>query len=407
MTILEHPEARAILADAVFTPAQVAALAGRLADFLPRFLAHFQRSEQRANAEAIWQGKLSGLSRKTCEPIAHALGLRRESLQDFLGSSPWRDRPLLDELRAHVAEAWPDPDAVFVGDGTAFPKKGDHSCGVKRQHCGRLGKVENCQVGIFLAYSCARGHTLLDHDLFLPPGWAGDTERRKAGGVPDEVSYRETWEILLDQLRRNRGLPHAWFTCDSEFGRVNAFRAALRDLGERFVVHVREDLRVRDELAVPPPRQGNTGRFPVAPTVNACDWAAALPAGSWCRVRVRDGEKGPMDVEATSTLVRTFEGTRVGPVERLVVYRTTGGAEARAWYCLSNSDSSVPLEDVVRAAATRHRVEECFHDAKSEVGMGHYEVRSWRGWHHQMTMSVLAVWFLALETSLVKKKLRR
>src|SRR5579859_2203550 len=195
MTLLEHPDAQALLADAVLAPEQLEGLAAQVEPFLARYLPLFRRSEQRDNARLILLGKLTALSRKTCEPIAHHFGVRRENLQDFVGSSPWADRPVLDELHRHVAEAWGDPHGVLFGDGSGFPKKGEHSCGVKRQYCGRLGKVDNCQVGIFLGYACRDGHALLEHRLFLPPEWAADPERRAKAGVPEGVAYREGWEI--------------------------------------------------------------------------------------------------------------------------------------------------------------------------------------------------------------------
>jgi len=407
MTILEHPAAQALLDDAVLSPEQVEELAGQIEPFLGRYFPLFQRSEQRDNARLILTGKLSSLSRKTCEPIAHHFGVRRENLQDFVGSSPWRDRPVLDELHRHVTAAWGDPQGVLTGDGSGFPKKGEHSCGVKRQYCGRLGKVENCQVGIFLGYSCRQGHTLLEHRLFLPPEWADDPGRRAKAGVPEEVVYKEMWEILLDELDLCRGVPHAWFTCDSEFGRVNEFRSGLRRRKERYVVEVRDDLRIRDLRERPPQRRGTTGRFPVAPTRSAQEWAGLQPAAAWQQYELRGGEKGPLRVEAAQAQVLTFEGTAAGPQERLVVIRTIGAEEARTWYCLSDAPEEVPLREVVRAHAQRYWQEASFKEGKSEVGLGEYEVRGWVGWHHHMTLSLLALWFLGLGRSREAEKTPR
>jgi SRSO17 transposase len=406
MTILNHPEAQALLNDAVLAPEQALTFAQRLLPFLERYSPLFQRSEQRDHALTLLQGKLSNLSRKTNEPIAHAFGLGREGLQDFVGSSPWEDRPLRDALRQHVHEVWDDPDGVLTGDGCDFPKKGDQSCGVKRQHCGRLGKVENCQAGIFLGYACQAGHTLLDADLFLPPEWADDAERRAKTKVPSEVVYKEKWEILLDQLDRAKDLPHAWFTCDAEYGRVNAFRQGLRQRRERYVVDVRADLRMRDLRATPPARKGRTGRIPsVPPTLQAQQWAGQQPASAWQRILLRDGEKGPLVVEAVETWVETFEEhTRVGPEERLCVIRTVDNPEPKTWYTLSDAPEEVALSQVVRAHGQRHWQEAGHKEGKSEVGLGQYEVRSWVGWHHHMTLSLLALWFLESERAVGQKK---
>jgi SRSO17 transposase len=397
MTLLEHPDAQDLLEDAVLTPEQMEGLAASIEPFLTRYFPHFQRSEQRDNARRILMGKLSTLSRKTCEPIAHSLGVRRENLQDFVGSSPWDDRLILDELHRHVAQAWDDTQGVLIGDGSGFPKKGVYSCGVKRQYCGRLGKVDNCQVGIFVGYACGHGHTLLEHRLFLPPEWASDPDKRAKAGVPEEVVYQETWEILLDELDRCRDVPHAWFTCDSEFGRVNALRAGLRQRGERYVVEVRDDLRIRDLRERPPQRHGTTGRFPVAPTRSAKEWADGQPAGAWRAFEIRGGEKGPLLVEAVETSVLTFEDTAIGARERLVVIRTVAADEARTWYCLSDAPQEVALGEVVLAHGQRYWVEASFEEGKGEVGLDEYEVRGWVGWHHHMTLSLLALWFLGLE----------
>ncbi len=407
MAILEHPDAQALLEDATLTVEQLEELAGRIQPFLGRYLPCFQRTEQRENARTILQGKLSSLSRKTCEPIAHFFGARREVLQDFVGSSPWEDRLVLDCLRDHVVEIWAEPAGVLIGDGSGFPKKGDHSCGVKRQYCGRLGKVDNCQIGIFLGYACRRGQVLLDHRLFLPKEWAEDAKRRKKAGVPKEVVYQETWEILHGQIKAHKHVPHAWVVTDAEFGRVNAFRAALREDGERYVVDVRSDLRIRDLRQAPPERNGSTGRFPVVPQTTAERWAATKEATAWEQFKIRPGEKRPLRVEATQTQVLTFEDNRVGPEERLVVIRTVDNPEAKTWYCLSNAAEEVPLREVVRGHGQRFWEEANFKEGKSEVGLDEYEVRGWRGWHHHMTLSLLALWFLASERDVVKKKRQR
>jgi SRSO17 transposase len=404
MTILDTPPAQDLLADAVFAAQDIADLANRLDPFLARYLPLFQRSEQRHHARHILQGKLSHLSRKTAEPIAHLFGLRRETLQDFVGSSPWRDDLLLEALRQHVCEAWGDPDGVLLGDGSGFPKKGEGSCGVKRQYCGRLGKVENCQVGIFLAYACRHGRTLLEHRLFLPPEWANDQDRRQQGKIPSEVTYREGWELLLEQVDRCRDVPHRWFVCDAEFGKVYAFRQGLRQRGERYAVEVRHDQSIRD-LHQQRTRRSNHGPAPLPPFEAVSAWAARQPATAWQRFEIRGGEKGPLVVEAVQTLAaQTRDEQRVGASERVLVIRTAGHQEAHTWYVFSNAEAEIPLAEVVWAHAQRYWEEANFQQAKSEVGMGHYEVRSWVGWHHHMTLTLLALWFIVAQTAELEKK---
>jgi SRSO17 transposase len=397
MTILEHPKAQALLRDAVLTTQQVERLAFRIEPFLQRYYPLFQRSEQRTNARHLLEGKLSALTRKTAEPIAHQAGVRREVLQDFLGVSPWDDDLVLTELRCHVRAAWNDPQGVLLGDGSGFPKKGTHSCGVKRPYCGRLGKIENSQLGIFLGYACRHGHALLDHRLFLPREWADNAERRTQTGVPEEVVYQETWEILLSQVDRCRDVPHSWVVADAEFGKVYAFRQGLRRRQERYVVDVRNDTQVRDLCAVPPQRRGQHGRHPLPPWQSIQAWATGQPPASWTRFEIRGGEKGPLLVEAAQTRAQTRDGRKVGAEERVVVIRTVNNPEAKTWHTLSNADDATTLVAVVWAHAQRYWEEASFREGKGEVGLDEYEVRGWRGWHHHMTMSLLALWFLALE----------
>jgi SRSO17 transposase len=397
MTILKHPEAVALLNDAVLTIEQVQEISTRIEPFLLRYLPLFQRVEQRTNALHLLEGKLSSLSRKTAEPIAHKVGVRREVLQDFLGISPWSDAALLTELRHHVAEVWNDPDGVLTGDGSGFAKKGTHSCGVKRQYCGRLGKVENCQIGLFLGYACRFGHTLLTDRLFLPKEWANDPQRREQTGVPEDVVYKETWEIFLDQVDECKDVPHAWVTADAEFGRVYRCRQGLRDRLERYVVDARNDMLIRDLCAMPPERQGSRGRHRKQPWQSMQAWTDSQEANAWTKFEIRAGEKRPLQVEAVQTQVQTRDKQRVGAEERLVVIRTVNNPEPKIWYTLSNAEKSVPLAEVVKAHAQRYWEEATLKEGKSEIGLGDYEVRGWRGWHHHMTMSLLALWFLGME----------
>jgi SRSO17 transposase len=395
-TILQHPEAEALLGAAAVTPALVNACSRRLHAFLPRYLSLFKRSEQRDNATLILEGKLSGLDRKTSEPIAHQAGVHRKPLQAFVGSGPWDDEAVMAELRSHVQQEWADPGAVLVIDGSAFPKKGTHSCGVARQWCGRLGKVDNCQVGVFLVYACRRGHAPLDRRLYLPQEWADDADRREECHVPEGVHFQQRWRISLDLLDRCRGIPHAWVTADDEFGRASEFRAELREREERYILDVPCNTLVRDLEARPPRRKRKRGRKPKVPFGRADEWAKRQPASRWRRMLVRAGEKGPLEVEAMAVRVQTREDGRVGPEERLVVTRTVE-EKPKTSYHLSNAEGGVRLEELVRGRSERHRAEQVFEEGNGEVGLDHYEVRSWVGWLHHVTLSLLALWFLALE----------
>jgi SRSO17 transposase len=397
MSLLEHPEAQTLLNDAIVSPDTVRDCTDRLTGFLRRYLPKFYRTEQRENATLVIRGLLSGLERKTCEPIAIEAGLPRKPIQFFVGAGKWDDEAVMTELRLHVREELAEPEGVVVIDPSAFPKKGTESCGVDRQWCGRLGKVDNCQVGVFLAYAAKAGYAPLDRQLYLPEEWANDGVRREKCHVPPEVKSREKWRIALDLLDRSLpGLPHGWIVGDDELGRAAEFRAALRQRPERYVLDVPCNTTVRDlERRRPPRKQAGVGRKRAVPFQRADVWAARQPESRWERITVRDGEKGPLVVDALSVRVRAKQDGRIGPEERLVVIRPVG--ESRIDYALSNAGAEVSLAEVVGAQRQRHRIEEVFEAGNGEAGLDHYEVRSWVGWHHHMTLSLVALWFLCLE----------
>src|SRR3954454_9959209 len=289
MSLLEHPEAQAILADAVVTPEQVRGCRDRITDFLQRYLPRFYRAEQRTHATLVIRGLLSGLPRKTCEPIAVEAGVHRKPVQNFVGSGGWDDEAVMAELRGHVREVLADPQAILILDPSGFPKSGGESCGVARQWCGRLGKQDNCQLGVFLAYAAPGGYAPLDRRLYLPRDWADDPARRAKCHVPEEVEFREGWRIPAELIERaGPGLPHAWVVGDDEFGRPAQFRAWLRAHAERYVLDVPSDTVVRDlECAPPPSRRPGHGRPRAVPFRRVDAWEAAQPAGRWTRLTIR------------------------------------------------------------------------------------------------------------------------
>jgi SRSO17 transposase len=392
MSLLDDPIAQALLADAEVSAVQVAGCRRSLESFLQRYLPRFYRVEQRELALVVLQGKLSNLERKTCEPIAYQAGRHRKPVQQFVGTGCWDDESVMAELRQHVAQELADPDAVLVLDPSGFPKSRTESCGVQRQWCGRLGKIENCQIGVFLAYVSSAGQALVDRRLYLPKEWAEDSARRKKTHVPASVQFQESWRISLDLLDRSGAeLPFAWVAGDDELGRCAAFRAELRRRRLQYVLDVPCNTLMRDleETATDGHRR--------PPWRRADSWVQTQPRSRWRKVNLGAGSKGPKRVWALEAWVQTKdEEGRVGRRERLVVIRTVD-QEPRCWYTLSNASAEVPLVKVVEVHSRRHGVEELFGAGKGEVGLDHYEVRSWVGWHHHMTLSVLALWFLQLE----------
>jgi SRSO17 transposase len=390
MALLNRPEAQPLLADATLTAAAVRGCLDHLTQFLRRYLPLFYRKEQRDLATLVLRGRLSGLERKTSEPIAYLAGHTRKPVQHFVGAGRWDDEAVLAELRGHVAEELGDPDGVLILDSSGFPKKGAESCGVARQWCGRLGKVDNCQVGVFLSYAAEGGHAPLDRRLFLPQERAADRKHRRKTHVPAAVSYQEKWRIGLDLLGRSGpAVPHAWVTGDDEFGRATAFRAQLRHRRERYVLDVPANTLVREVVVRP------DGKRP--PFERADAWAARQPASRWKALTLRGGTKGPLKVRALKRRVQTKDNDgHVGPSETLTVLRSVG-AEPQTWYTVSNAGRRERRATLARVHSERHRVEEVLQEGKGEVGLAHYEVRSWVGWHHHMTLALLALWFLTLE----------
>lgn len=362
----------------------------RMKGFLEPFAANLVRIEQRNNLEVCIRGRISTLERRTLEPIAKAHGLPRRPIQRFVGDGPWDWRPMIGELRAQIVEHLGHEDAVLTVDPSCFPKKGEDSVGVARQWCGRLGKVESCQKGVYLSYASPRGFALVDFGLYLPREWAEDAGRRARCDVPKDVEFRTCQQLAEHLVLTASSMPHSWLTADDEFGRDGEFRRALRFYGERYLLDVPSNLRV-----VP---CGRGTRGAAAPPVTLKEWTDAQDKRTWAQFVVRDGQKGPIRVRAAavSVLTRNSHEDEFRERERLVVIQEMGGRRERR-YCLTNAGDEVLLETLARVAASRHHIEEALETAKGDVGLGQYEVRSWIGWHHHMVIALIAAWFLTIE----------
>src|SRR5271167_3851570 len=291
-----------LLEDAEIPPGLLRGILPRLEHFLEPYVEELLSPEQQTNARHYVQGLLSDLDSKDAESIAYLHDRERQGLQKFIGQAPWDHGPLLSVLTRQVAAELGEPDGVLVFDPSSFPKKGTESVGVQRQWCGRLGKKENCQVGIYLGYVSRIEHALVDFRLYLPKEWARDRKRRKKAGVPAEVRFRTRHELALEMLdERGPMLPHAWIAGDDEMGRCSWFRQELRSLGERYLLMVPSNTLVEDLLAPEPPYSGR-GRRPSVPFTRVDHWCAAVPETVWQTIEVRAGEKGPVTVQAVATL---------------------------------------------------------------------------------------------------------
>jgi SRSO17 transposase len=388
-----------LLDDAVVRPSLLNGIMPRLEVFLQPFIKPLLSPEYQTNARQYVQGLLSNLDSKDAESIAYLFDRERQGLQKFIGQAAWEHQPIVTTLVQQVAAELGEDDGVLVFDPSAFAKKGTESVGVQRQWCGRLGKVENCQVGIYLGYVSRREHALVDFRLFLPRDWAKDKKRRAKAGVPAAIRFQTRHELMLEMLDDHGAvLPHTWITGDDELGRSSWFRQELRRRSERYLLAVPSNTTVRDLRAPEPP--STPGRHPrKAPFQRVDRWCAALPEQAWQTIEVRDGEQGPLVVQAVWTLVQARREGKVSDVpESLVVFREK--QSDGTWkhdYMLSNAWVSTPLKEFARVFKAEHRIEECLQRAKGEAGLADYQVRTWEGWHHHQTLALLATWFLTQE----------
>lgn len=379
----------------------------RLGRFMKPFVASLVRREQREHASTFVQGLMSDLKHKNVESIAYHFGQERMGLQWFVGRSDWDYQPLRDELVRQVGEKLGEDDGVIVFDPSAFPKSGKESVGVARQWCGRLGKIDNCQVAVYMGYVSSKEHALVDTRLFLPKEWTKDKKRREKAGVPKHIRYRTRHQLCLEMLAQHgEQLPHAWITGDDEMGRPSWFRGRLNELGEQYLLAVPCNTQIRD-MEVEPPEYTGRGRYPKRPWTRVDEWRDSLSPSDWTTINVRDGSKGPLVVElAKRSVVARTEKRQEGHPETLVVIRFRQRDTQRIVqtdYYLSNAPANTSKEDFARAAKAEHRIEECIQRGKSEAGLADYEVRNWNGWHHHQILSLIATWFLVLEAQRGKK----
>jgi len=378
----------------------------RLGKFVEPFLGSLFRSEGREHANTYVAGLLSNLKRKNAEAIAYRHDEERMGVQTFVGQSPWDHRPLVQELVRQVGSELGQADAVIVFDPSGFPKKGVKSVGVARQWLGRLGKVDNGQVGVYMAYASRVEHTLVDTRLYLPKGWTKDKKRSKEAGVPkDEMRFRTRHQLALEMLDDHAEmLPHAWVAGDDEMSRSTRFRWDLADRPEQYLLAVPSNTTIRDLEEKPPNSAGRGGQRKV-PFRQVRKWLDQLPKDAWTSIKVRDGDKEPLSVEILSRRVQAkTEKRRVGPEETLVVIRyQEESGDVKHDYYLSNASAKTSLKEFARVSKEAHRIEESIKRGKSEAGLADYQVRNWLGWHHHQVLSLIAVWFLVLEALRGKK----
>jgi SRSO17 transposase len=350
-----------------------------------RIAPRFARPEVRARVGRYLFGLLGALERKNGWRMAEHLGESTpDGVQRLLNAARWDADEVRDDLRAYVVEHFGDPGAILVIDETGFLKKGEKSVGVARQYTGTAGKVENCQVGVFLAYHAVPngGRAFLDRALYLPEEeWALDEERRKEAGVPEEVDFAKKGELARRMLDRafDAGVPASWVTADEVYGQSGKLRRWLEEQGKSYVLAVSRSH----------PLSSIEGGVPVQRWVE--EIVAEAPMEAWEKVEVGEGSKGPRLYEWARARLPYL--TEDGYVQWLLARRSVGDPEDLAYYRAYGPEGT-PLEELARVAGSRWSIEECFERAKGEVGLDQYEVRRWEAWHRHVTLCLLAHAFL-------------
>jgi len=388
-------------------PRDVEQFVDALAAYHAAFAEAFRRPEQLAWADVYLQGLLGPLPRKTTERIAltHAVNVR--DLQHFIGQSAW-DCALVYERHHHlVAQNLGDADGVLLIDESGVVKQGHNSVGVASQYCGAVGKVANCQVGVYLGYASAKGYTLLDARLYLPELWFADAhaELRAECGIPDDVTFQTKPELALTLLHatvKRDQLPFQWVAADALYGDTPAFLDGLAALGKWYFAEVACNTRAwwrQPELYLP--TCTGRGRRPSklrlrdphqqAQRVDAM--VRRLPQRVWQPYLIKEGSKGPLICDFAFVRVSVVREGLPGPRVWLVLRRNLNEPSEVKFY-LSNAPASCALATLARMSGARWPVELCFAESKNELGLDHYETRSWLGWHHHMTLVALAHHFL-------------
>ena len=344
----------------------------------------FRRPEPRRRALAYLRGLLSSVERKNGWQLAEQAGdATPDGVQRLLYNYRWDADLVRDDLGDYVVEHLGCADGVVVVDETGFLKKGDKSAGVQRQYSGTAGRIENCQVGVFLAYAGVKGRTLLDRELYLPQVWARDWDRRREAGVPDSVGFRTKPQLAQFMLGRTleSGVPFAWFTGDEVYGSDRNLRLWLE---REEIAHVMA-MKSNEKL------WALTDRGPLQ--VRADRLAAGVEESAWVRCSAGNGAKGPRVYDWAAVDIRPLR--EPGKGHWLLARRSVAKPGELAFYvCFGPADTT--LGELVRVAGTRWAIEECFEEAKGEVGLDQYEVRRWDGWYRHITLAMLAQAYLAV-----------
>jgi len=390
-------------------PDEIDQYAGEFEAFHARFGHLFIRSEPREAARQYLRGLLAPVPHKNCWQMAEAMGQKDpQAMQRLLFGAQWDADAVRDQLQAFVIERFGETDGIGIVDETGFLKKGTKSVGVKRQYSGTAGKIENCQIGVFLTYCTGRGYTFLDRRAYLPEEWCQDPDRRREACVPEEVIFQTKSQLAIQMLEHAwaRGVPMEWVTGDEIYGDDTRVRDRVAQAGKKYVLAVSANTPVwREHQPVVWPETtftGQRGRPRKEPRLanGATVWkpvsvvVAALPTRAWKRLAVGQGEKGPRVYDWAR--VRIFEKRGAVPASQgwLLARRSTTDPTELAYY-LSNTPRSTSLRTLAEVAGARWSIETTIEEGKGEAGLDEYEVRYWHSWHRHVTLSMMAHAFLA------------
>jgi SRSO17 transposase len=344
----------------------------------------FARSETREGVKAYLRGLLSPIERKNGWQLAEEAGLATPyAMQYLLNRAVWESDEVRDRLQAYVREMMAGPDGMLVIDETGFLKKGKKSVGVQRQYSGTAGRIENCQIGVFLTYASQGDHTLVDRELYLPKSWTQDPERCRAANVPEEVVFATKPELAARMLWRtlDAGLTALWVTGDTVYGSHRPLREGLEARQQAYALAV----SCQEQVQVVQGERKRVDRL-----------ADEVPPDQWQRLSVGDGSKGPREFDWAR--VELSKPEQDGWQRWLVVRRSllSGEKPAELAYVLVFAPGATTLAEMATAIGARWTVEQCFEEGKGEVGLDQYEVRSWQGWYRHITLCMLAHAFLVV-----------
>ena len=422
---VDLPKARTLTAE------DVEGLLDELAAYHREFAPLFKRSEQRESAEVYLRGLLTaGVPRKNVEAMVLRLSgageqadRRVRALQQFVGEGAWDDQAILARHQSLVNESLGEDDGVLIIDGSDFPKQGTHSAGVARQWCGATGKKDNCQAGVFLGYASRKGYTLLDRRLYLPESWFKEDHRelRTKARIPEETKFQTKHELALELVGKvveGKRVRARWVVCDEGFGDDVGLREGFGALGLWYLAEVPKDTKVwplvepdgqsraRPTTWVRPQTPSRKGPVPTrerthpdSPAKAELDeYADKVPETRWTRFRMLEGAKGPLVCDFVAFRAVMAQGKLPGPEGWVLIRRKVPGVGAEEMpkykYYLSNAPETTPLAELVRVCGMRWPIESAFEESKTELGLDEYELRFYRGWHHHMTLVILAHHFL-------------